>query len=1433
MRKIGIDVGSSSIGYLVREYENIIYHGVITFESGMVKGTSGYSSPTKDRRENRSKRNLIRSRKQRKIYLLKTLVKYGDYVPLTLQEIERWGDYQKGKTQKFPESKNFQNWLACDFTYQDGKKYKSPYELRIALQEEKLTPHELGRALYHIVQRRGYKDIGDNDKETEKQIKRRDEEGFSKALIEHGTISKALKNQFLNKGKRARNQYPYRHEYEYELFVILEKQGFNISRKDTQEYENDFVQDVWKSIIWQQPLKSQKGNIGKCTLEPSKNRCPISHPLFEIFRAWSFINTIKYYDNEGKKLFLSQKLREELLLKKFLKNDSSFKFETIKNFLNRKLGKETKYNYPISRKTGKYETSVSGMPICKSIVDIFGDDSLKYILEMENCSIQNATSIIESYSIYDIWHALFSFDNEFLEGLSDRFGLEKKIIKRKKKDIEIAPLVLAKEKITQGYSDLSVKAIRKIIPFLKEGFLYSDAVTLAKIPEVLVENWNENKDVILNLLNESGESYNAEKDIYNITNGLIYSHKGLIYPHDFGQDIGYQLMDSDLKDVYSACVNYFGQETWKEQNQNGIIKKVTKLYQDYFNDEKRSFRKKSTRTGIFQELLRDNGFSLKGKLYHHSNHENLYAKNFVKNEEGVYGLPVDEKTGLEILPNTQIDSIKNPMFNKAMNILRKLINELIRRGVIDEDTEVVIEIARELNDNNKRKAIETYQEFRRKKREKFREFLSEFKRQSKPNLNIEESIPIFELWNEQIFETLNNDEGNDVNVSEYILGLKDAAQRYELWLEQKGQCMYTGKMISITKLFSNEIDVEHTIPRSILPDNTMANKTVAFKRYNTDVKGKKIPTQCPNYVNDTIEGSSILSRLSDWEKIRDTYKQKFENHIKPKGNEDDKSKNNRIYFKHLYKMYFDYWKDKIERFTATEVKDSWARRQLVDTQIVSKYAKELLKTKFKKVSVQKGKVTSEFRKIYQFQSEGEIKNRSKHTHHVIDAYVLTLIPVNSTRRDELLKEMYEELETTGKQITRKPFKNFNSQIIVDFIENNTLVHNYEKDNILKQTKKIARKRGRVEFYKDKNGNNQPIIKMGDTIRTDLYAQTYLGKIRNVELTKKNKPIRENDNWKYKKGDNEFSFVERKPIDYVLKKIDAIVDPVLREHIRKLNENKKEIVDFQGNKIRHVRIYVKAGKKVKERINYRSKHEYKNQFYSSAGSIPYALMLQSIVNGRLKRELLPISSYQIAKIFRDEKKFTPDLFLERYHPKVIFDDVKLLKIGMRVLVLQSDDEIEIVSDKQFQKNRLYKITQFFDSGVYLKHHLEARADKDIDQGIKEEKDKLLRKWEKMYGIEEVKEDETIENLADRKAEYLDRKYKFDSVKRPRFQRLLDESDINKVNEIKKELDKFKKQNSMIEIEGKTPLMKISSKSCNFLYEKYDFNFNILGELNLKL
>ena len=1474
MGKIGIDMGSSSIGWIITEDGKIVKKGVVRFDTGMSKGQSGgYVSPTRERREARSKRNLIRARKYRKWELLEVLVD-GGFVPLTKTELEIWSKYKKDTIQKFPENELFLKWLACDFTYlKDGKKYKNPYELRVNALKMKVYNHEFGRALYHIVQRRGYKDIGETDtetkKETEKQIARRGESGFQKALEENDKIiSKALLNDFLNKNKRARNQYPYRDEYQYELEELCKAQGYDVSRCDDKDgnYNNNFIKKLWKSIIWQRPLKTQKGNIGKCTLEPKKLRCPVSHPIFEIFRTWSFINTIKYYDENDAKQFISPEHRYQLF-DWFLKKEKNFKFEDIKEFLNKKYGINTKYNYPITKnKKGEeiYDTSVSGMPICKGLIDVFGEEMRKAldIIEFQNITQKNkcggfgnATKIIDDYSIFDLWHVLFAFDEKIAKDKNflTTFATEKLKLTDEK---QINKFVKLQDKFMQGYADLSLNAMCKIIPFLKDGYLYNEAAVLAKMPELLGEKWGNYKDKIIVAVKEANTIYEWNKLIAEITNNLIDRYKGLKENEQFAfKNYEYQLDDDDIKEVLKAMEGKFGKEKWeKRKDKEKIINEVKEKYQEFFKDKKRAYRESITLTDIFNEKLKlHNIINIDAKqLYHHSNTENIYLKKCKINKEtDKKELPkAKNKNGfdVEILPQVQIDSIKNPMFNKSMSILRRLMNEFIKNDEVDKETEIVIELARELNDNNKRVAIERYQNERKNNRKKYREFLEEFTKKENFNINIEESLPTFELWTEQTFEKTIDENGSEItNKKRFdILKEKESIKRYELWKEQKGQCMYTGKMISLTKLFSGEIDIMHSIPRSLLPDDTMANITVGYKRYNRDLQKQRFPKECDNYYKDVDGwGTSIEPRLRNWVDLRDHYKKQYEDRQKGKGNEDETAKNKRIQDKHYYKMHYDYWKDKVERFEATEVKNSWARRQLVDTQMGSKYAREFLKTYFMKVSVQKGTVTAVFRKLFGFQEEDEIKSRNRHTHHAIDALVLTLIPTNSSYRERILKEYFKAIEDNEKEKIKAIRQNeipqfFNVQKFITDIENSTLIYNYENDKIIKQTSKIVRKRGVKQYLKDKNGkfvldkNKEKILlkARGDTVRSGLYKETYLGKIRDVERFEDGQPKRESGDWKYKTGKDEYCFVKRENIDKVKASDDLmklIIDPVIRELVRK-QKNNSEIKDYQGNIIRHVRIRTKAGKEVKERVNYRSKHDYKNKFYAEAGSIPYAILLQQFNKEDVKREMISIASYEVAKMYKRTGGFDIEKYIQEEKPEFINWNKQLLKVGQKVFVLKKDTEYEERNKVEFQRNRLYVITQFSEGSIWLQYHLSALSKDEVKNNVSLAKDELLYKYERKYDIPAVVEDLSIIDNRARKEDFENKKYRFDTIDKSfRLKRLSEIIGIAETKEIKKELDKFKAIPSIIEIEGQTQLLKMSKENWNFLVEGKDFEMNIDGTI----
>lgn len=1432
MKKLGLDLGSSSAGWFLRDGDEILKFGSVVFESGMVKGTLGYSSPTKDRRETRLKRNPIRSRKYRKRLMLKTLVAYG-MVPLDISEILEWSNYNKKIPKKFPNNPNFLKWLSCDFSFANGLNYKNPYELRVKGLNKKLTSLELGRALYHIAQRRGFKDIGETNKETEKQIKRREESGFQNALDNHRTIGEALSKEYLDKGVRARDNYPYRDEYEDELFKILEKQEFDLNKNEKKEFTDPFIKAVHKAIIWQQPLKTQKETIGKCTLEPKKRRCALSHPLFEVSRAWQFINTIKYKDNADDFVSIPEEYRQHLFDTVFLKKDSNFKFEAIRKSLDRLFQKKKEYNYPLDEKKKTYETTVAGMPFCKGIIKLLGDEALKDIEQIELYTVSTMPKKYHGYSLLDMWHNISEFDEDALA----QFGFQKlktPFEERTRKGVteQISPLVKLKENLPNGYGSLSQYVLRKIIPHLKEGLLYNDAVILANLPDALGSNFEKNKQEVIKLLIESNKIYSNRKTIVTIANALIEKYKGEIDAYNNQEsndlfaykDFEYLLVDSDKKDIDEACIGYFGENRWKNKtNKDELIDEVGIEYQDFFFDSKRAYRKLETLQEIFEEQLSKNNIYLKKPLYHHSKRDNIFGKPILYRD-----------TNIEILPLAQVNSIKNPMFNKAMSVLRRIVNQLIIEEDIDQETEIIVEIARELNDNNKRIAIEKYQKQREGKREKIREFLNEYKNKEKPTLQVEESIAQFELWDEQIFEETEDNNGKTIKNLDRkeILKENNAVRRYELWMEQKGQCIYTGRMISISQLFSTETNIEHTIPRVLLPDNTLANQTIAFADYNTKVKGRELPINLPNYSKSVEDvGTEILPRLTIWINQRDGYKKAYGSRQKPNGSEDENAKNKRIQEKHFFKMHYEYWNDKLERFTATDVTDKWARRQLVDTQNISKYAREFLKTYFNRVSVQKGSVTAAFRKMLGYEEKEDKKDRSKHTHHTIDASVLTYIPPNASRRDSMIKKMYHLRDTQNKQLHYSPYKGFDARAIKRTVEAETLVVNYFKDNITTQTFKKVRKAGKIQYKTDEKGNEimeQPLMSAGDTIRGSLFKDSFLGKIKDVERFKDGQPMRENGDWKYKKGDDEFLYVKREPIEKITKSsIKDIIDPVISKLIEEQLGN-KEILDYQGNPIRHVRIKKNTGKPVKERIDFKSEKEYKNYYYSESGSIPYGVMVFK-PNG-VERILLQTHLYQIAEVFREKRKFDVSLFVEKYYPIYNSYEKQLIKVGQKLIVLQEDSEFEKSKKTEFLTNRLYKITQIDSGCLWLKYHSTATSDKDIDNLVKQNKDELLWSYEKDLGLSKIEENLQIEDFGERSEDYQNRKYKFSSWSDFRMKRLLETVGREKALSIKSELDRYKKQSSTIELEGDTPLLKLNtSESWNFLYEGSDFNISILGDI----
>ena len=323
-------------------------------------------------------------------------------------------------------------------------------------------------------------------------------------------------------------------------------------------------------------------------------------------------------------------------------------------------------------------------------------------------------------------------------------------------------------------------------------------------------------------------------------------------------------------------------------------------------------------------------------------------------------------------------------------------------------------------------------------------------------------------------------------------------------------------------------------------------------------------------------------------------------------------------------------------------------------------------------------------------------------------------------------------------------------------------------------------------------------------------------------------------WRFIKGKDEFTFTKREAIEKV--NINDVIDPDIKKTIieqKGKGIDVRKIKDHQGNIIRHVRVKTRAGKKVKERLNYKSKHNYKNAYYSASGEIPYAIFLTNSDGNNIERKMIPVAIHEIAQVFKDIHKFDIEYYINKFHPNVSeHQDVKLLKVGQKVFVLKNDMEFERKQDIEFQMNRMYKISQFYDDGeggIYLKYHLEATKDDDIDKNVKETKHKFIEQYDTEFGLPAIVEDLSELDISKRKKDFNDRKYRFVGLKDERFSRLIPFLGEEKVKEIKKEVSKYKKQSSIIEKEGETPLLKISTKDCNFLFENYNFEIDIAGDL----
>ena len=1162
MKKIlGIDTGTNSLGWAIVGREDderwLIDKGVNIFQEGVKVEKGIESSKAAERTDHRSQRVRYYRIKLRKIKLLRVLSANHLCPPLTSAELRAWR-----MKKVYPANELFMRWQRTD-----ELTGKNPYAYRHRCLHEQLDlssvtdRYVLGRAFYHLAQRRGFlsnrKDAGGDDTGKVKQsISQLTEEMREAGYAYLGDYFHDL----YNKGVKIRCHYTARNEhYLAEFNAICERQGLDA----------DLVSKIRHAIFDQRPLKSQKGQVGKCVFEKNKAKCPASHPRYEEFRMLSFLNNIKVKAPGDLALRpLTGEERAKVTPLFYRKTKRQFLFEDIAKklapkkqygFCKRSEDSQMPYlfNYPM-------DTPVVGCPVTAALRDLFGDDWEQGLCEVYTLAKGKSREDI----VNDVWHALFFYsDNDKLSQFAeDRLQLSPDEA-RAFSDITLP----------SDYASLSLKAIRKILPYLRRGLIYSHAVFLANLGKVMPAY-------------EWGNEAMREAAIGHVIEAMD--------SHDERDD---RSMEQRVKD----CLR--------------------------------------ERYCVTDEAL--------SHLYHPSMMD-VYPP--VPQNENRLGSP-------------RIGSVRNPMAMRSMFRLRHLVNQLLAEGRIDRDTEVHIEFARELNDANMRKALDSQARANQKANDAARKHIAE-------------------LYKEET--------GRDIELTD-----RDVL-KYVLWDEQKHICLYTGQQIKLADFVGDNprFDIEHTIPRSVGGDSTRMNLTLCDSHFNRAVKKTKLPTELACH-------DDIMQRIAEWkDKVEDLDKQIHKLKGASKGTTTKEQKDRIIQRRHELELQRNYWRGKYERFTMTSVPEGFSRRQGTDISVISKYARLYLKSYFHHVYTVKGLATSDFRKIWGVQEVYSRKERVNHVHHCIDAIVIACIGLDDYNKLGAYYHDEENHEWYGasKASFPKPWPTFVED--VKRVQDEILIYHHTPDNMPKQ----GRRRIRVD--------GKRVLSCGDAARGSLHKDTYYGAIEH-----------EGD-IRYVKR---MALADLKDAKDVEKIVDETVKSIVKQAIKEkgfkaaidpsntiwMNEEKRV-------PIRKVRCYQPS---VTNPLHIRqlrdvSPKEYKRQFHvANDDNYLLAVYASKDKKGKDKRTFELVNRLQAAEYFKtsnDKEAAGHNLV-----PVKSREDYPLaftLKIGTMVLLYEkSPDEVWEATPKELNR-RLYKVVGLSSmviggnpyATIKMRHHEEARQSKDI-------------------------------------------------------------------------------------------------------------------------
>jgi CRISPR-associated endonuclease Csn1 len=316
------------------------------------------------------------------------------------------------------------------------------YRLRARALDEKVTPDEIGRAIYHLAQRRGFLS---NRRETARP-RRDDDEGVVKKEI--GELEQQMRDagsrtlgEHLSKldpeKKRVRDQYLSRGMIECEFGAIWQAQAAHYADLMTDELRTQ----IHYAIFHQRPLKSPKRFIGFCELERDRRRAPLALLGAQRHRLLQKVNDLRFTTKDGQTRDLTPEERRKL--SQALEARAEMTFGAIRKLLSLKDGR---FNFETEGEKG-----LIGNKTAARLAQVFGDE------RWEALSPAQRDQVVED-----------------LRTIHNPAARKRRAMKEWGLDDEGAAR-FAEVRLEDGYHSLSRQAISRVLPLMEQGTQYATA----------------------------------------------------------------------------------------------------------------------------------------------------------------------------------------------------------------------------------------------------------------------------------------------------------------------------------------------------------------------------------------------------------------------------------------------------------------------------------------------------------------------------------------------------------------------------------------------------------------------------------------------------------------------------------------------------------------------------------------------------------------------------------------------------------------------------------------------------------------------------------------------------------------------------------------------------------------------------------------------